>query len=95
MRPLVYLVFLLGLSSCKYFKGNECNNTLPIIGVYYNDYDKQAEHLLIIKEDGTFEQVFTKGDVVKRNIGTWKRSKETCYMYFEKLVFFTRCTKKL
>lgn len=68
-KKLIILTLLLALTSCKYFKGDHCNNTLPVTGVYYNDYDKDAEHFLIIKEDGTFEQLYTNGTIVA-NMGS-------------------------
>lgn len=59
---------------CKYFQGDECNNTKPIVGTYQNLYDDQAKNILIINEDGSFDQVFEKGSTVKKNRGFWKKS---------------------
>lgn len=73
------------LISCKYFRGDNCNNTLPIVGTYKNIYDKDAKNILIIKEDGTFEQVFSKENIIKKNKGTWKFSKESCYVELNNL----------
>ena len=81
------------LTSCKYFIGDNCNNTLPITGKYYNDYDKKAKHLLILKEDGTFEQLFEKDTILKRNSGTWKFFDESCSLYFEELKFLQNVPK--
>tara|TARA_R110000787_G_scaffold11253_1_gene37567 strand:- start:248 stop:634 length:387 start_codon:yes stop_codon:yes gene_type:complete len=84
-RQILYLIFLF-FTSCKYFKGDKCNNTLPIIGTYQNTYDKKAENLLIIKEDGTFEQIFKKGEIVRENNGTWKLSTtRECYVILKGL----------
>lgn len=81
---LVFLCILL-FTSCKYFRGDHCNNTLPVVGVYENVFDKEAENILIIKEDGTFEQVFRKGEVVKKNKGSWEFFKEHCKINLKEL----------
>ena len=80
LSSIIFLLF-----SCKYFRGDSCNNTIPIIGTYKNIYDKNAENLLIIIEDGTFYQKFTKDDIVTENTGTWKIFKESCNVIFVNL----------
>ncbi len=57
---IILLLTILILVSCKYLRGDECNNTKPLVGTYENIYDKEAKNLLVIKDDGTFEQIFTK-----------------------------------
>lgn len=85
MKYLTMILALPLLVYCKYFKGDNCNNTLPIVGTYENIYDKQAKNLLIIKEDGTFEQVFTKNGETRKNSGTWKFFNESCNLKLQKL----------
>ncbi|WP_298779570.1 hypothetical protein [uncultured Polaribacter sp.] len=84
-KLLVLIIIILVLSTCKYFRGDNCNNTMPIVGTYENIYDKKAENILIIKNDGTFEQFFKKEDVLKKNSGTWKFFKESCNIRFKNL----------
>ena len=84
-KIIILFCALLSFSSCKYFRGDNCNNTLPVEGIYENIYDKDAKNILVIKEDGTFEQIFTKGSIVKTNKGTWKFFKEYCEIDFKGL----------
>ena len=89
MKKIFIIVFCLSLfNSCKYFRGDNCNNTLPIVGVYKNIYDKEAENILIIKKDGTFEQKFTKKGEIKTSKGTWSFFEESCNVYFNGLKLF-------
>ena len=83
-KPLV-LISLFLLIGCKYFKGDHCNNTLSIVGTYENTYDKNAKNLLIIKENGTFEQIFTKGTITKKNTGEWELFNESCSIHLKNL----------
>ena len=85
MKYPIYLLLFLMFISCKYFRGDHCNNTKPIIGVYKNVYDKEAKNILIIKEDGTFEQKFIKGRITQKNFGTWKFFNESCYVELNNL----------
>lgn len=64
--------------SCRYFRGDNCNNTLSIIGTYENIYDNEAKNLLIIKYDGSFKQKFTKEGITKTNVGSWTFFNESC-----------------
>ncbi|RNL83707.1 hypothetical protein ED312_14580 [Sinomicrobium pectinilyticum] len=66
---------------------DQCNNKKPIEGIYKNTFVKQAENILIIKPDGTFEQVFTKDSLTKKNHGTWEFFKESCDVRFKNLIF--------
>lgn len=84
-KILIIAFFLFFSSSCRYFKGDECNNTLPLAGVYENTYDENAKNILIIKKDGTFEQVFTKNGISKKNLGSWKKSIKPCNIYLKGL----------
>lgn len=79
MKNTVYflLVFIF-LTSCKCFQGDHCNNTKPIAGVYKNIFDKEAKNILNIKNNGTFEQVFTKNGQVIKNLGEWSFYEENC-----------------
>ena len=77
-KIIIIFLFIISFSCCKYFRGDECNNTLPVVGVYENIFNKAAKNILIINEDGTFEQIFTKGKIVKKNKGTWEFFKEHC-----------------
>lgn len=71
MKKQVCILLLIFITSCKYFQGDECNNTLPIVGTYQNTYDIKAKNLLIIRKDGTFEQIFVKNDIIKKNKETF------------------------
>jgi len=96
MRNKITILFcLISIVSCKYFRGDNCNNTLPIVGKYENIYDKEAKNILIIKKDGTFEQFFTKGDLVKTNKGTWKFFQESCKVYLINLKVLHKLPQKL
>ncbi|SNR60716.1 hypothetical protein SAMN06265371_106213 [Lutibacter agarilyticus] len=96
MRKKITILFcFIFITSCKYFRGDNCNNTLPIVGKYENIYDKEAENILIIKKDGTFEQVFTKGDLVKTNKGTWKFFKESCYVKLTNLKLLHKLPQRM
>jgi len=85
-RITIVLIFsVLFFNGCKYFRGDHCNNTKPIVGTYENVYDKEAKNILIIRDDGTFEQIFNKGNAIKKNTGTWKFFKKTCHIRLENL----------
>jgi len=58
---------------------------VPVVGTYENIYDKDAKNILIIKENGTFEQVFTKEKIIKRNTGSWRFFDESCNIYLDSL----------
>lgn len=81
MRKVIIFISFLVLFGCKYFRGDECNNTSSVEGVYENIYDKGAKNILIIKKDGTYEQVFTKEDIIKKNNGKWKFSLTDCKIF--------------
>lgn len=81
MRKITIFLSFLVLLGCKYLRGDECNNILPIEGTYKNIYDKDAKNILIIRKDGTFEQVFTKEGIVKKNNGKWKIFKNDCTIF--------------
>ncbi len=93
-KILVLIITILVLSTCKYFRGDNCNNTISIVGKYENIYDKNAKNVLIIKKDGTFEQVFTKGNILKKNTGTWKFFKESCDIYLNDLELLHELSKQ-
>lgn len=76
------LITFLILTSCN---KDKCNNSSEIFGKYENTYEKGAKDLLIIKSDGTFEQIYIKGKVRKSNNGTWKFFKDDCGIYFKTL----------
>lgn len=91
MRTLIFLI-LITITSCNFldrknFMGDDCNNTKPIEGVYENFYDKNAENILVILPDGTFEQTFKKGSLIKKHKGTWKFFQKSCNIRFSELVF--------
>jgi len=94
-KVFTILFFLIFISSCKYIRGDNCNNTLTIVGKYENVYDKEAKNILIIKKNGTFEQVFTKGDLIKTNNGTWKFFQESCNVYLTNLKLLHKLPQKL
>lgn len=50
-KAITILLCILSFVSCKYFQGDNCNNTLPIVGVYENIYDKEAKNILIINKN--------------------------------------------
>lgn len=94
----IFLIFIF-LTSCNFFDsknfvGDECNNTKPVTGVYENFYVKKAENLLIIKSDGTFEQIFRKDTLTKSNRGTWKFFQEGCSLYFKNLEYLHEVSKQ-
>lgn len=84
-KNLVFFIVIFTIYNCKYFKGDHCNNTMAITGTYENIYDKSAKNILIIKQDGTFEQIYTKKEIKKKNTGTWKFFKEDCAIDFKGL----------
>lgn len=61
---------MLSFFSCK--EKDQCGNDTDISGVYENKFEKGATNYLIIKNDGTFEQKYKKGDTIKENKGKWK-----------------------
>lgn len=87
-RSFIIWFCIIFLTSCKYFQGDNCNNTKPITGKYENIYDKKAKNILIINKDGTFEQIFTKGNITKKNKGTWQFFEENCNIYLNNLKSF-------
>lgn len=83
-KKLSLLIILsLGLLSCD--KKDNCKNSVEIYGKYINNYEKGAKDCLIIKKDGTFEQVYTKGIIKKTNKGNWKFFEDDCGVYFNTL----------
>jgi hypothetical protein len=80
---IIIIIFL--LTNCKYFQGDNCNNTEPIVGKYENIYDKEAKNILVIKKDGTFHQIFKKGNITKENKGTWRFFEQSCDIYLNNL----------
>jgi len=86
MKKILFLLIILFLVSCKYFRGDNCSNTKSIIGTYKNVFDDDAENVLIINEDGTFEQRYIKKGVAKENIGKWFFYQESCNVKLEGLV---------
>ncbi len=89
MKKFVFIIISITLlNGCKYFRGDKCNNTLSIVGVYENIYDNNAKNILIIKSDGTFEQEYKKGDTIKFNNGTWKFFENSCSLYLYDLKSF-------
>ena len=96
MRKIIIVLFcVLSFTNCKYFRGDQCNNTLSVEGVYENLYDNEAKNILIIKKDGTFEQIFTKGNIIKKNKGTWKFFKKYCEIDFKNLKLLHSVTPTL
>jgi hypothetical protein len=85
MKRLNLLTIFICITIASCTNKDNCNNSLTIIGKYQNIYDKKAENILIIKSDGTFEQFFKKGTIIKRNNGTWKFSQKSCYVNFDTL----------
>ena len=62
--------------------------SFTLIGVTrYYDYGEEIT-ALIINNDGTFEQEFTKENITKKNKGTWIKGKENCRIYFKNLKLF-------
>ena len=85
MRYIILILCFSLFTGCRYFRGDDCNNTKPVIGVYKNVHDKQATNLLFIKEDGTYIQKFTKNGITKENTGTWEFFKESCNLKLNNL----------
>lgn len=83
LKASLFIMTLLILTSC--FNKDNCNNSSEIYGKYENTYEKGAKDLLIIKNDGTFEQIYIKGKVKKSNKGTWKFFKDDCSIFFKTL----------
>lgn len=92
-KIILILTFLPLFINCKYIKGNSCNNTYTVEGTYYSDYDKEAKNILIIKADGSFEQVLAKDNKIKKNNGTWIFYKEDCEIKFTNLKFLHNSPK--
>ncbi len=84
-KTTIILLCILFFNSCRYFRGDNCNNTTTILGTYENVNEKGAKTLLLIKEDGSFEQIYTKGDNIKKNTGNWKFIQKSCKVRFENL----------
>jgi hypothetical protein len=79
----IILIICLFTFSCA--KRDNCNNLVPLVGKYENIYDKDATNILIIKADGTFEQIFTKGKIVQKNKGTYRFFTDDCTLYLDGL----------
>lgn len=94
MKNYFILCICFLLLNCKYFQGDHCNNTKPIVGTYENSYDKNAKNILIIKENKTFEQIFIKGKNIKKNKGTWKFVNERCVVYLNNLKLLHKVPKQ-
>lgn len=93
-KRILILICILMLNGCKYFRGDNCNNTKSIIGTYSNVYDKEAKNILIINKNGTFEQIFTKEGIVKKNNGTWKFFEKSCDIYLNNLKLLHKVPKQ-
>lgn len=91
-KYLLILIICLLTYSCA--KRDNCNNSVPLVGSYKNIYDKEAQNILIIKADGTFEQIFTKGKIVKKNNGVYKFFKDGCGLYFKNLKVLHKIPKQ-
>lgn len=89
----VIFMFCLFCFSCT--KRDNCNNSVSLVGKYENIYDKDAKNILIIKADGTFEQIFIKGKNIKRHKGTYTFFKDDCGLYFKKLKILHYLPKQL
>lgn len=87
-KVLIILMCSALFTTCKYFSGDKCNNTLPIVGKYENVYDKGSKNILTLHSDGTFTQVYTKDNNTKKNTGTWKFFQESCNIRFKSLKLF-------
>lgn len=92
-NKIIFSLLILIMTGCKYFRGDNCNNTLSIVGKYENTFDKKATNYLIINEDGTFKQIFTKGEVVKKNSGTWEFFQKSCNIRFKNLKLLHKLPK--
>ena len=91
----LYIILIMCTCLLSCIGRDNCNNSFPIVGKYQNIYDKEAENTLIIKSDGTFEQVFKKGEIIKRNSGTWKFFDKSCKVYFDTLRIFHSLPKSV
>ena len=80
-----FLILIICLCTYSCAKRDNCNNSVSLAGKYENIYDKEAKNILIIKKDGTFEQVFTKGKIVKKNRGTYRFFNYDCTLYLDGL----------
>ena len=94
MKPF-FIIILISISLLSCIGRDNCNNSLSIVGKYQNIYDKKAKNILIIKSDGTFEQVFKKDEIIKRNSGTWKFFDKSCKVYFDTLRIFHSLPKSV
>src|SRR5690554_4432762 len=84
MKKTVFILLtLLVFISCK--EKDQCGNDIDISGIYENKFEKGATNYLIIKNDGTFEQKYKKGDIVRENKGKWKYNREHCWLKFDTL----------
>jgi hypothetical protein len=88
-----FLILIICLFTYSCAKRDNCNNNLPVVGSYENIYDKEAKNVLILREDSTFEQIFTKGRTVKRNKGSYRFFRNSCSIYFKNLKVFQNLPK--
>lgn len=84
MKKIIFMIFvILFFFSCK--ERDQCGNDVDISGVYENKFEEGATNYLIIKNDGTFEQKYKKGDTIKENKGKWRYNAERCKLKFDTL----------
>lgn len=80
---ILTFILLLMVFSCT--KKDDCNNSIEIYGKYENTYEQEAKDYLTMNKNGTFEQIYIKGSIIKKNKGTWKFFKDDCSIYFKTL----------
>ncbi len=86
MKKTVFILLtLLVFISCK--EKDQCGNDIDISGIYENKFEEGATNYLIIKNDGTFEQKYKKGDTIKINKGKWEyfNTRKHCVIRFDTL----------
>ncbi len=84
-KSIIFVFLVVFISSCQYFRGDQCNNTLSIVGTYENIHDKGAKNILVIHANGTFEQEFVKDKLILKNSGKWRFYKERCVVVLDSL----------
>jgi len=81
----IFTFFIFLVASCT--EKDSCGNDIDISGIYENKFEKGATNYLIIKNDGTFEQKYKKGNIIKKNNGKWEyfNIKKRCAIRFDTL----------
>lgn len=91
MKKLIILGLLI-VFSCS--KQEKCSSIEEVIGKYENDYEIGATNILTLNNDGTFNQLYKKGKIIKNNTGTWKFFKIDCSIDFVTLKLLHKLPKQ-